>query len=145
MLQEYFSALSEGDPACLLMLDLDHFKQINDVHGHHVGDEVLAAIGLRLAHRLRTGDVIARVGGEEFAAVMTGVGGKRAYKVADELRQALASEPVSTSVGELSVTMSVGAAVRRWQEGVDEWMKRADRALYEAKEEGRNRTKISVM
>lgn len=145
MLQEYFSDLSQDDPACLLMLDLDHFKQINDAHGHHVGDEVLAAIGLRLAHRLRAGDVIARVGGEEFAAVMAGVGGKRAYKVADELRQALASEPISTSVGELYATMSVGAAVRRWQEDVDAWMKRADQALYEAKDEGRNRTKISVM
>jgi len=145
MLQEYFSTMSEDEPACLLMLDLDHFKQINDTHGHDVGDEVLTAIGLRLAHRLRQGDVIARVGGEEFAAVLVGVGGKRAYKVADDLRQALASEPVATTVGELDVTTSVGVAVRRWQEGVDEWMKRADRALYEAKNEGRNRTKVSVM
>lgn len=142
-LMEYLQTLPQ-EPACLLLLDLDHFKRINDTHGHHIGDEILMSIGARLVQHTRSEDLIARIGGEEFAAVLPGVGGKRAYAIAEELQQTLANEPFATSAGNLSVTMSVGAAARRISESIDNWMQRADAALYTAKRKGRNRTELSV-
>lgn len=142
-LMEYLQVLPKK-PACLLLLDLDHFKHINDTYGHPLGDEVLMAIGARLKAHTRGEDLIARIGGEEFAAVLPGVGGKRAYGVAEELRQALANEPLATSSGKIAVTMSVGVAARRLSESIDNWLQRADQALYQAKNNGRNRTELSV-
>jgi diguanylate cyclase (GGDEF)-like protein len=140
--------LARGDrhdlPVAALMVDIDHFKQINDTYGHAVGDEVIRVVADRLARACRQSDVLGRYGGEEFAVLGLGAPpGSRA--LAERLRAAIADEPVDTSVGSLAVTISVGladeASVRVAGDRaavLEELLGRADRALYTAKHAGRN-------
>ena len=120
---------------------MDHFKSVNDAHGHNVGDEVLKTFADRISARIRSFDLFARMGGEEFIAVLPDITQEIATKVADRLRQAIESEPfdVSTPEGKLSVTVSIGGAIiHAGNETAEAAMKRADDALYEAKEKSRN-------
>lgn len=121
-----------------VMLDVDHFKTVNDRWGHAAGDEVLVRVAAVLAGAVRTGDLLARVGGEEFLVVTTGEGAADAPGLAERLRAAVASD-----TGRPAVTLSAGVAVCRPGPGVpcllDELNARADRMLYRAKAEGRNR------
>lgn len=129
-------------PIAVLMFDIDHFKSVNDTHGHGVGDEVLKAFANRLKGRLRTFDILARTGGEEFVAVLVDVNIEKACYIAERLRRGIASDPIPAEVdaGELSITTSVGGAfIGRDVCGVEEAIERADKLLYEAKETGRNR------
>ena len=131
----------------LLMLDLDHFKKVNDSLGHLVGDEVLAEVGRRLKDMVRGRDLAARVGGEEFVVVLSHADAAKAANVAERLREAIAKEPiaVSTPEGSLKVTVSVGVAMYHDAgEKPDEQLKRADKALYEAKRTGRDRVVIAA-
>ena len=117
--------------------DVDRFKRINDTHGHAAGDAVLEAIAARIRTCLRTFESAYRIGGEEFAILLSGVEAGEAAEVAERLRQALRSEPVN----DLRVTMSFGVATLSPAGGFDEeeLFARADAALYRAKSSGRDR------
>jgi diguanylate cyclase (GGDEF)-like protein len=133
-----------GRPFAAIMVDIDHFKRINDTHGHPVGDEVIRVVADRLRQAARDSDVLGRYGGEEFALV-TPETGASATKLAERLREIVCAEPVPTKVGPLHVTISVGMAyldrVGGVQQGpqLGQLLARADAALYEAKQAGRNR------
>ena len=129
-------------PLAVLMFDIDHFKSVNDTHGHAVGDEILKAFSNRLKGRLRSFDILARTGGEEFVAVLVDVNVDKACYIAERLRRGIAEDPIPANVkeGELFITTSVGVAyIGTEVTGVDEALERADKLLYEAKETGRNR------
>lgn len=126
---------------CAMILDIDHFKHINDTYGHAVGDEVLKVFSERISKRLRGVDVIARMGGEEFVVIMPDTNMEIAVLVAERLRSIVASEPfpVSTPHGKVDVTVSIGAVVvENGSKSVEETIKAADDELYRAKENGRN-------
>ncbi|MFO7717146.1 MAG: GGDEF domain-containing protein [Desulfohalobium sp.] len=126
-------------PLSLLLMDLDHFKQINDVHGHDIGDQVLIQLGQLCRVRLREHDVLARLGGEEFAVLLPETELYEARQVAEELRKEIASAQLVTCLASGQVTMSLGVCELAAQEtALAEMLKRADRALYSAKQGGRN-------
>ena len=126
-------------PLSLAMIDIDHFKPINDRFGHAVGDAVLMAIGAACRSAVRSDDVIGRLGGEEFAMLMPLTDSETAYRIVDRLREAVAAIAIPTSDGRtVSVTISVGMAMFADQQ-IDRLLLDADRALYLAKERGRNR------
>ncbi len=131
----------------LLILDLDHFKSINDTWGHQVGDEVIQAVAFRLSANSRVDEIVARIGGEEFSVILPISTLADAEAVAERLRGVIASEPIETEAGPLNTTISVGVAL---VETVDvntprEIIRSADRALYVAKNEGRNRCHTAPM
>jgi diguanylate cyclase (GGDEF)-like protein len=124
-------------PLGLAVFDLDHFKEINDTHGHQIGDAVLAAVAQRLAAVARTGELVARVGGEEFAWVMPETTPDGAYLAAERARGAIEATAFET-VGAL--TISAGVASNEHARTAQELLAAADRALYNAKHHGRNAT-----
>ena len=127
----------------VILMDIDHFKSVNDTHGHKVGDEVLQVFSARIKDNLRSFDLVARLGGEEFIAILPDVSPERAYMVAERLRRSIADEPIPCSVegGVLSVTTSVGGAIiNNGGHEIPAVLERADKCLYEAKETGRNCT-----
>ena len=126
----------------LCMIDVDHFKQVNDRHGHPVGDEVLRSVGALLGARLRDGDCLARFGGEEFVAVLRHCDVNRGRRVAESLRHNVAASKIVTDAGEVPVTVSIGLAQWAQGEAFDDVLERADRALYNAKHSGRDRVGI---
>ncbi|MBL8566585.1 MAG: PleD family two-component system response regulator [Hyphomicrobiaceae bacterium] len=129
-------------PLALFMIDIDHFKRVNDSYGHPTGDAVLRAVSRRIVDTVRQVDTVARMGGEEFLVVMPDARPDVALKVADRLRQAVADEQVPDARvpgGKLSVTVSVGVALARPEDTPDNLIARADAALYRAKQDGRNR------
>jgi diguanylate cyclase (GGDEF)-like protein len=139
-LREYLEEFRRiGKPIGLLILDLDHFKSVNDSHGHDVGDEVLRVVSSCLREFTRYHDVVARLGGEEFAVVAPNMDNDMLIKLAERIRKAIASLTVTTGNVRLRVTTSVGLAVWDGKEDADEFFRRADRMLYEAKRLGRNR------
>jgi diguanylate cyclase len=132
-----------GQPYGVVLLDVDHFKKINDLHGHHVGDQVLHGLARHAQACLRQSDVLARWGGEEFLVVMPNIEHAQAGLAAlARLRQALAEQPWPVGSGAatppLRVSFSAGLAQVRAGETIDQLIDRADRALYEAKDSGRN-------
>ncbi|MFC5694155.1 histidine kinase N-terminal 7TM domain-containing protein [Pseudomonas sp. GCM10022186] len=132
----------ERTPIALALIDLDHFKQLNDRHGHLVGDDVLRAVALHLTGNLRGSDAVFRIGGEEFLLLLPGASGDEAYARLQELCCDLAARPLPTREGSLSVTLSAGLAV--WPargQTLEELMQAADAALYEAKRGGRNQVR----
>ena len=132
------NADAEGKPLSLLLLDLDHFKRINDTHGHAVGDAALKAFVARVREVLRSNDVMARYGGEEFVVVLPGASLQTAVEVAERIRTRVEASPLLAEPL-LSVTTSIGAADRRAGETIGPWFERADGAVYAAKRAGRNR------
>jgi len=138
---QYDNARRFGHPLTAMMLDVDHFKRINDRHGHHVGDQVLRALAERCRGALRSVDVLGRYGGEEFAIVLPGTTQHNAATVlAERIRKRVADEPIKTDDGAVKVTVSVGVAeLDAEMRGPEDLLKRADAALYEAKQAGRNR------
>src|SRR5215207_1521893 len=117
--------------------DVDHFKAINDTHGHQAGDQVLADVARRLAGAVRGGDELARWGNDEFVAILPGTDKPGALRAAERLRAAVAAAPVQAAETELAVTVSVGWA--HWSgDTPDDLLARADRALYRAKDAGRD-------
>jgi diguanylate cyclase (GGDEF)-like protein len=126
----------------LCMVDVDHFKQVNDRHGHRVGDEVLRAVGTLLGARLREGDCLARIGGEEFMIVLRQCDASRGRRVAESVRHNVAASQIRTRAGEVPITVSVGLAQWAAGETFDAVVERADRALYDAKHSGRDRVEV---
>ncbi len=122
-----------------LMLDIDHFKTINDRYGHQGGDDVLREVSSRLKSVMRHEDLLARLGGEEFAVLLGGLTAPEIADVGERLIQAVAAEPVAAASAAIEVRISAGAAQRLGAENLDALMRRADQALYAAKAGGRNR------
>ncbi len=134
-----------GTPVSVAMVDLDHFKHINDTHGHMVGDEVLREVSRRLADVVRLYDRVGRFGGEEFVVVLPGTSQAEAEAAAERIREELSREPVPTSVGPISVTASLGVVTREGELANDATtlLVAADTALYSSKESGRDRVTIA--
>ena len=128
-------------PLALTLIDVDHFKSINDTYGHSVGDQVLQKLSARLQSHLRQDDVLARFGGEEFAIVQVEADIEHAATIAERCRVAVESEPFETTVGPVQVTISVGIASPDHTAlgSCEELLTEADERLYEAKNGGRNR------
>jgi diguanylate cyclase (GGDEF)-like protein len=128
-----------GRDLTLLMLDIDHFKTINDVHGHLAGDRVIAGLAHLLRQRLRTGDKLGRYGGEEFCAILPETGLASATSIAETLRTMVATHPFPIESQRLTITVSIGvAALKPQMQGTDLY-RAADEMLYRAKGEGRNK------
>lgn len=136
-LGRFMSTLETGT-AALLMVDLDHFKSINDRYGHISGDKILTTAASLLAGLIRSTDIAARFGGEEFCIVMPGVELEQARDKAEQIRKCIAETPFEAQDEQIRITASIGVASRRGGETIPHWTKRADSALYEAKQQGRN-------
>lgn len=136
-----------GKPVSVLMIDVDHFKPVNDTYGHETGDEVLRAISKRLVYSVRGIDVACRYGGEEFVFLMPETDGETAAAIAERLRREIEEHPVPLTIDPdiaLSVTVSVGIATSEETDTPQSLLARADEALYRAKENGRNRVIASA-
>lgn len=128
----------------LLELDIDHFKQVNDTHGHDIGDEVLRSLAQRWRGLIREIDVLARLGGEEFVVMVPETDRAGIVELAERLRAATEDAPVSTPVGPLQITVSIGATLAAPDEAsLENLLKRVDQALYRAKRSGRNRCEFA--
>lgn len=128
----------DGRPLAIAVFDIDHFKRINDAHGHHGGDRVLEAVAAVARARTPQGGSVGRLGGEEFLMVLPGVAAEEAHDVAETLRRAVAAD--AGPGGERRVTISLGVAAVQPGESSEALLRRADDALYRAKREGRDRT-----
>lgn len=138
--QEINRSRREQTPLSLLMLDIDHFKSINDQWGHQTGDDVLAALGELLRSRCRDYDVVGRYGGEEFCLLLPGANGEQAWRIAEALRQQIRDRIRLAEAPDVEVTASFGIAELRPEQTLENWFREADQALYRAKREGRNRS-----
>ncbi|TSE32693.1 Response regulator PleD [Tepidimonas taiwanensis] len=147
--QELDRSSRAGETALLLMLDIDHFKSVNDRHGHLAGDAVLRAVARTLQEQVRPMDTVARLGGEEYGIVLPNCGPGAGVMLAERLRQAVAQQAIALPDGRsaLHVTVSIGGAYSpAWvRSTVEHWLERADRQLYEAKRQGRNRVMIEAV
>jgi two-component system, cell cycle response regulator len=131
-----------GEPALLLMVDIDHFKKVNDTYGHQAGDTLLQAVAQTLAKCVRPMDTVARYGGEEFAVVLPNCHSFFGITVAERIRQTIQAMQVPLAAGQvLNITVSIGGAYApEWVRSTAAlWTERADVQLYRAKHEGRNR------
>ncbi len=127
-------------PLSGLMLDIDHFKKVNDTHGHAIGDKVLKEVAARCSRQLRAVDIFGRYGGEEFSVLMPETTATKARILAERLRQKISNEPINTERGLLTISISVGIANLTGNTAdLEGLLERADRALYQAKSLGRNR------
>jgi len=132
-------AVRAGRALTLLLIDIDHFKRLNDERGHAAGDEALRQVSAALAAAVRPRDSLARYGGEEFAVLVPDVEGAQSLQVAERLREAVAGRALSGADG-TTLTISVGVAVKAAGDTLPSLLERADAALYRAKASGRNRT-----
>ena len=126
-------------PLTMMMMDVDHFKRVNDTYGHAAGDEVLKQLAATCVASLRGSDILGRLGGEEFAVAMPECGIEAAIPVAERLRQTLAKIEVPSEQGAISFTISIGVIARVKGEDLTSALDRADQAMYAAKQGGRNR------
>ena len=133
-------------PAAVLVIDLDHFKSINDRFGHAIGDRVLQVFAEAVKGNVRSCDLIGRLGGEEFAALLYNISRDRALVVAERIRESFAAAAVEVDGRPVLATVSIGVVVN--QDGpldVPNLLAQADQALYHAKERGRNRVEIATV
>jgi len=141
---------ANGRAVAVLMVDVDHFKKINDTYGHPVGDEVLKVVAKRCRDALRERDLFARFGGEEFIALLAASAVDEIPAAAERLRSAVAAEPILVDGERIAVSVSVGGAIGEALPGGDqklleELISRADEALYDAKTSGRNRVRMAAL
>jgi diguanylate cyclase (GGDEF)-like protein len=132
-----------GACAALVMFDLDHFKSINDTHGHPAGDRALREVVRAVGSRLRSGDVLGRVGGEEFLIVLPATSAEAAAQLAEQLRQLLADTAIEEGHARVVLPASFGVAELQSAESHSAWFRRVDHALYQAKAQGRNRVVVA--
>lgn len=125
-------------------MDVDHFKQVNDLHGHDCGDRVLSQVGALLREALREGDSVGRWGGEEFLALLPGADTRQATQVAERVRQAVAGYDWSLYGLHAPVTLSIGVSEHQAGEMLSDSLNRADAALYAGKHGGRNRVEVAL-
>ena len=138
-------AAAGGPAAALLVLDADHFKRINDEHGHPAGDEALRQLTSRVRGQIRAGDVLGRLGGEEFGLILGEIDGGEAARRAEAIRAAVSERPLDLGGRQVALTASIGVAVldRARHASVEQWLAAADAAVYEAKRAGRNRVVVA--
>jgi diguanylate cyclase (GGDEF)-like protein len=142
--RETARAHRERTDFCIGVADIDHFKSINDTHGHQTGDEVLIGLVQLFRRQIRPYDTLGRWGGEEFILMTPGPMPLVAQVVYERLRTACMATPISTHIGTISLTISLGVAVWNGQESDDALLAAADAALYAAKRQGRNRICIAA-
>jgi len=133
-----------GEPLALAMVDVDHFKDVNDRCGHAVGDRVLAEVAHRLRAGIRACDFLVRFGGEEFLAILPGADAARALEIAERIRARLEDDPIAVEALAIAIRISVGVAERRRGDSSTDLIRRADDALYAAKRSGRNRVEVAA-
>lgn len=138
--RERSRAERSGTPFCVAMIDLDHFKRVNDSYGHAAGDAVLRAFAAAVHDTMRMTDIFGRYGGEEFLMILVGAAQEAALEAVERIRATVAAHDWRAIVPDAKVTMSAGLAGFRKGESVEKLLQRADRALYQAKHGGRNRT-----
>jgi diguanylate cyclase len=143
MEQEHQRCIRSGQTFCLVLLDIDHFKQVNDQHGHAAGDVVLRAVAQGAQRQVRASDVVSRWGGEEFVLLLSDTRAALVRGGLERLREHLAALRVMVEGVELSITVSAGLAEHHAGETVAQTLERADRALYEAKAQGRDRVVVA--
>jgi two-component system cell cycle response regulator len=136
----------EQRPFGVILVDIDHFKNVNDTYGHLCGDEVLQAASRRMKECMRPYDTVGRYGGEEFLIIASAADGRGTMALAERIRSKLESKPVVTQAGEVRITASLGAALSTDARGADPQMllRLADKALYRAKDLGRNRCELAA-
>lgn len=146
MTRELSRSVRENGHTVVLLGDLDHFKNINDTHGHPIGDEVLREVAFRLLRTVRNYDLVGRYGGEEFLIVLPGCAEPNSLARADQLREAIAASPIPTAHGPIPITISIGVlVVQEWRQlTTTEILREVDVALYAAKDAGRNRCILAV-
>jgi diguanylate cyclase (GGDEF)-like protein len=131
-----------GRPVSIVLSDLDHFKRVNDSLGHAAGDATLKAVAVAIRGVLRAQDVAARWGGEEFILLLPDTGKEGAVRVAESVREAVSAIAVEHEGGRIEITLSLGVAEHRPERNFEETIAQADAALYQAKQEGRNRVVV---
>ncbi len=144
--EELAAAKRYQTPLSFVLFDIDHFKRVNDAHGHPVGDEVLRRVGQMIQSELREGEIAARVGGEEFALLLPHTSAENATIGAERIRRAIGQTVLETGSGnKIAVTVSAGVACTADQtlHSADAIYRHADQALYQAKEQGRNKVVIA--
>jgi diguanylate cyclase len=144
--KEAGEAMNSGDDLALLMIDIDHFKVVNDTWGHQTGDKILCGLAKILTQSVRGDDYVARYGGEEFAVILPRTDGDGARMIAERIRQNVETEDLKMK--DLNpplshITVSIGAACYEPGDPLAEWVKKTDAALYSAKREGRNRVEFN--
>jgi diguanylate cyclase (GGDEF)-like protein len=146
MERELARSARNGTPVSVVLCDLDHFKAVNDEHGHLAGDEVLRTAASRIASRIRPYDSISRYGGEEFLLVIPGCTVDFAVAITERCRERLMATPIRIGDVRISVTASFGICSSSWREGLrpEDLIAAADGALYRAKRAGRNRVEVAV-
>jgi two-component system cell cycle response regulator len=140
------AARQRAAPLTMMILDIDHFKRINDTYGHDAGDRVLKGFAAELQQIVRGGDLVCRLGGEEFVVVVPGVDANRGARMAERARRTIENKefPIGDAVGSVSITVSIGLADFRGQQDSADLYRRADRALYVSKSAGRNRVTLDA-
>lgn len=142
---EFTRAVRDGTPLSCVIIDIDHFKAINDTHGHAIGDSVLRNVAAMLRAETRSSDLIGRIGGEEFALLLPGTSIETAMHCAERIRAMLATTTVTVSGKRLQLTASLGvSSCQRHDDAIEMVMGRADRALYASKHAGRNRVSAAA-
>jgi diguanylate cyclase (GGDEF)-like protein len=142
--EKLICAQRDGKPLCVVMADLDHFKAINDVHGHQVGDRVLHDVATRMVTGARGSDVVGRYGGEEFLIIFEDASLDVARDLSERIRIRVLADPFIENSTTLHVTLSLGVAEARADDDTEALIRRADMALYEAKKAGRNRVRTEL-
>jgi len=142
--KEIARAVRSGVPFSVAILDIDHFKKVNDTYGHQVGDDVLVWLARVAQKSCRAYDSVGRYGGEEFLLIFPGCASEQAWSVLERIRNSIASDPVATRSGQVRITVSIGYTVYREGFEVHVLLGEADAALYRAKKEGRNRVVSAV-
>ena len=144
--REHSRQVREGGSFGIVLLDVDHFKSVNDTYGHLCGDAVLQEVVRRVASTVRAYDTVGRYGGEEFLIVAPSSGAEGILRLSERVRLAIETEPIKTDVGSVSVTVSLGLAVSSEAAHLDPkiLLSTADEALYRAKAEGRNRSEMGT-
>ena len=141
-LNDALTDLPDDHALCVLMADLDHFKQVNDTYGHPMGDEVLRAISARLRATMRGFDYIGRYGGEEFLIILQNTDMEEGQEIAERLRSQIQHSPFHHGGTTIPITISMGMTQYRLGDNADTLIKRADEGLYRAKHAGRNRVAV---
>ncbi|MDI9245009.1 sensor domain-containing diguanylate cyclase [Marinobacter sp. CHS3-4] len=132
-----------GQPTCLVMFDIDHFKAVNDTHGHLAGDEVIKHTAQVTKASVRQSDTVGRYGGEEFGIILPETGADGARIICERIRETIAASTVKTDVADITYTVSIGIApISEKPENYMQWLQQADEALYAGKEGGRNRVVV---
>lgn len=144
--RDFFFERMEHDPSAYgvsLMIDIDHFKKVNDTHGHLIGDEVIKKVGSILRKNTRTMDIVCRFGGEEFIIFLHEATRENGFSFAERIRKNVEAAHLQADGKDISVTVSIGGSMKESYEDIMVSVREADEALYKAKQAGRNQTVVS--